>query len=188
MKIFIFSNFLVLTMMMSGCGKTENSELPDKESGKSGLFDVEVGKTFTIQPLSEYQDESPTLEYGFRVPIPDNSPINFLADFEVYVNKENKLVSFISARRAFDDPKSCSEALDLLSTLAKQKYSLENVKESPSSFVVESGDILIEIHCTIPSGSPYYELSFVLSSKAQSALRDKQWETKVQEMQNALKK
>lgn len=185
-------------MIISGCDNatpdtrrnttTGNTMSGNTTSATTGLFDIEVGKKFPIKPIFESSDETPSVEYGFRAPIPPNSSIDFLVDFDVFVNKENNNVSFITAKRAFTEPNECSNALDALSKIAKDKYSLNIIHdEAKARFVADSGDQLIEINCYIPSGSPYHELLFILSSKSQAELRKIQWDAKVLEMQKNTK-
>ncbi len=157
---------LILAMTASGCEKAP----PDIRSEETGLFDVAVGEIFPIQPLFESSSDSRIPVNQFRAPIPKISPINFLVDYEVAVNKEDKKVSYVRAMRAFAGLEECSEAMNSLSALAEEKYALNVTDKQYGGYVAESGDLLVEIHCSIPEGSPYHQLDFMLSSKAQRAI------------------
>jgi hypothetical protein len=153
-------------MTASGCEKTQ----PDIRSEETGLFNVAVGEKFPIQPLFESSSDSRIPVNQFRAPVAKTSPIKFLVDFEVAVNKEDEKVSYVRAMRAFAGLEECSEAMKSLSALAGEKYALKVTDKQYAGFVAESGDILVEIHCSIPEGSPYHQLDFMLSSKSQRAI------------------
>jgi hypothetical protein len=154
---------LVLSLLMAGTGHAQKASIID-------MLQLRLGQPFPIPPLMEAKDSEGSMpDYTITVPMPQSSPLNAFAEYDVDIMRDTKHIHVLRAKRTFESTDACARALKSLIEPIAKAYQVKTSRSDFSLFQAAAGDVEVEASCAFVAGSPYPTLNLSIHSKREKA-------------------
>jgi hypothetical protein len=147
----------ILCQQAYGAGLIENTSID--------FFEIKLGETSPFPMTGKMHSSSPLPMTTFKVSLPDTSQIGFLSEFQMNVDKQLNLVSWIGFKAPFRSIEECHSASKQFMALTKNTYGLPNDSDERGFIDVTAGDIDAQVSCgRDPADSPVESLNVSIRS------------------------
>jgi hypothetical protein len=154
---------LVFSLLVAATGYAQKAAIVD-------MLQLKLGQPFPVPPLMEAKDGAGAMpDYTITVPMPQSSPLNAFAEYDVDVMRDTKHIYVLRAKRTFDSVEACSRALKSLIAPITNTYQVKATKSDLSLFQAAAGDVEVDASCAFLAGSPYPTLHLSVHSKREKA-------------------
>ena len=104
--------------------------------------------------------------YVIDAPISSSSKLAILGDLQIGVTKSDLFINYIRSTKAFMYDNVCIESLKKIKKSLFQDTKIKWKIKQMDHLKGEYGDLLYELSCHTPGGSPFSEMAFVIESKS----------------------